>query len=190
LTIAAPATGRRQPDHLRIVGRATVHGRTIQRTAVPADERQQAFAYQHLVQADAFRVVRAGRGGTRMPIRVLAETPIRLVAADAPVRVQVAVPAAYQTFENIQFELVEPPPGITIGGVIVAPGRAGASFVLQATEKATPGLRGNLIVIMTGVRVTPAGTPDAARRRVPVAVLPAIEFEVPTRGGSAPEPVI
>jgi hypothetical protein len=58
----------------------------------------------------------------------------------------------------------------------------GAEFVLQAdAAKAKAGLRGNLIVTVSGERMpqpNQANQPAAARRRLPLATLPAIPFEI------------
>jgi hypothetical protein len=59
----------------------------------------------------------------------------------------------------------------------------GGQFVLQAdAAKVKPGLRGNLIVTVSGERV-PTGNQQAAaaRRRVPLGTLPAIAFEITSR---------
>jgi hypothetical protein len=88
-----------------------------------------------------------------------------------------------RAFENVQLELSEPPDGLTLRDVVV--GDAGAEFVLASDgEKAPAGLRGNLIVVVSGERVPPqrgnqpAAPAAAARRRIPIATLPAIPFEV------------
>ncbi len=88
-----------------------------------------------------------------------------------------------RALQNVQLELSEPPDGLSIRDVEVDGNRA--SFVITADAAAVkPGLRGNLIVAVSGERVpaqrgnqaAPAGA--AARRRVPVGVLPAIPFEI------------
>jgi hypothetical protein len=178
MTITAPAIATAAIERIHIEGRATIQGRTVAHTAEPADDRQQAFAYHHLVATDELRASVTGRGGTRVPLRVLTPVPVRIPAGGAA-RVQISLPAAFQAFENLQFELGEPPDGLTAGAAVEAPGRAGASFELRAGPKASVGLRGNLIVVMTGERIPPANAPgQAARRRVPIAVLPAVMYEV------------
>ncbi len=66
-TLSIPPGLRRGVFVLRLEGRATINGRAVERTAVPADDMMQAFAYHHLVPADALRVAiaprRARRGG-------------------------------------------------------------------------------------------------------------------------------
>jgi hypothetical protein len=145
------------------------------RTAVPAEEMMQAFAYRHLVSADDLRVSVTGRGGIRAPVRIAGPQPVRIPAGGAA-RVVVALPAAYLAFEKLEFELADPPEGLTIREVALRPG--GAEFLLQA-DPARPksGLRGNLIITISGERVPPGAAP-AARRRVVLGTLPALSFEV------------
>ncbi len=65
VTVTAPPVATSEPDRVRFEGRATINGKTISRDAVPADDRQQAFAYHHLVETDDLHVSVAARGGTR-----------------------------------------------------------------------------------------------------------------------------
>jgi hypothetical protein len=78
-----------------------------------------------------------------------------------------------------EFELSEPPEGISIGKVTLVNG--GVDLLLQAeTAKAKPGGKGNLIIKVTGERPGAAKGKDipAALRRIPLGALPAISFEV------------
>jgi hypothetical protein len=165
------------PVVIHVEGRAEIHGRTVVRTAAAAEDRTQAFVYHHLVPADDLRVSVFGRGGTRVPVRVLGTPPLKIPAGGS-VRVRAMLPAMYQAFEHIEFELSDSPDGITLGESSVRP--AMAEFVVRSDgAKAAAGLRGNLIVIVSGERIPPANAkPQAARRRVPIGVLPAIAFEV------------
>jgi hypothetical protein len=85
-----------------------------------------------------------------------------------------------RAFQNVELELSEPPDGISLRDVVV--GESSAEFVLEAdASKVTPGLRGNLILIVSGERVPPQRgnqPPPAARRRVPIGTLPAVPFEI------------
>jgi hypothetical protein len=94
-----------------------------------------------------------------------------------------AVLPAMRAFEKITLELSEPPEGVTLRDVSV--GGNEAEFVIDADRsKAAPGLRGNLIVVVSGERVPPqragqaAAPGPAARRRIPIGTLPAIPFEI------------
>jgi hypothetical protein len=99
------------------------------------------------------------------------------------VRVQVRIPPGYRTFEKVELELSEPPDGVSLKDLSL--GFDGASFVIQTdSSKVKTGLRGNLIVNVSGVRPPPANAPNAqrlaaaARQRVTIGTLPAIPFEI------------
>jgi hypothetical protein len=202
LTLTVGSNVSQQPISLQVEGRATIQGRTVVRQAVAADEMMQAFAYEHLVPADVLRVSVGGRGGTRMPLSVVSSQPVK-IPVGGTTRVEVALPPGYRTFENVQFELSEPPEGITLGepsldrtgGPVVGAafgGRFGGPFGAQPTlrgqfllradpAKVKPGLRGNLIVTVSGERPPNANQQaQQVRRRVPLATLPAITFEIVT----------
>jgi hypothetical protein len=179
VTLTVPPAASREPVTVGLEGRATVDGRSIARRAVPADDMMQAFAYHHLVPADGLRVSVLQRGAMRAMVRVLAPQPVR-IPVDGTARVRVAIPLP-RAFEKIEFELSEPPDGVTLRDLILSP--AGAEFVLQAdAARAKAGLRGNLIVIVSGERTVQPGQPNqppaAARRRLPLVTLPAIAFEI------------
>jgi len=157
----------------------------VARQAVPAEDMMQAFAYRHLVPTDDLRVAVIGRGGTRAPSSIVSSQPVRIPVGGAT-RVRVTLPPAYLTFEKIQFELSESPDGITLRDLSLNQGmlQAGAEFILEAdAAKARPGLRGNLIVTVSGERAPAANQQaPAARRRPPLGTLPAISFEIVAPG--------
>lgn len=167
----------RPPVTVSLRGRAIINGKEVVRRATPADDMMQAFAYRHLVQADDLRVALVARGGLRASLRILGPEHAALKPG-ASVPIKVALPPGYRAFDHLQFELSEPPEGITLGDVTVD--AAGATFVLRAEPaKARAGLKGNLIVTISGERVPPATQqPAPARRRVVLGTLPAIPFEV------------
>jgi hypothetical protein len=177
LTLTVPPAATNAPISVKLEGRATIAGQTVVRQALPADDMMQAFAYRHLVPADDLRVFVSGRGGTRVPARLATAQPVKIPAGGSA-QVRMTLPPAYATFEKIECQLSEPPEGLTLRDLVVV--QAGASFVLQAdAAKIKPGLRGNLIVTMSGERVPPANQPaPAARRRVVLGTLPAIAFEI------------
>jgi hypothetical protein len=179
MTLAAPpAPGTsKDPVGVSFEGRAVIEGRSVSHTAAPAEEMMQAFAYKHFVPADGTRVTVLARGAVRVPARVLVAQPVR-VPAGGRVSVRVSLPPAFRTFENVEFELSEPPEGISLRDLTIRDG--GAEFVLQAdAAKVKAGRRDNLIVNVTGERVPPANQKGATmRRRLPLATLPAIALEV------------
>ena len=180
LTLTVPSSAAGSHLNLRIEGRSPIQGRTLVRQAIPADDMMQAFAYHHLVPADELRLTVAMRGGTRVSSRLLSSEPVK-IPAGGRAQVRVAIPPGYNTFEKLRFELSDPPEGITLSDLTVT--QAETQFGLQAdANKINPGIRGNLIVAVSGERVAPANGPNAgARRRLPIGTLPAIAFEIVTR---------
>ncbi len=181
MTVNVPPMRPAGPFPISVEARATIQGKTIAHRAQAAEDMMQAFAYRHLVPADSLKLSVLARGGTRVPARVVSGETVKM-AAGGSARVQVALPAM-RAFQDVQLELSEPPEGLSIRDVEVD-GTA-AAFVVQADASAAkPGLRGNLIVTVSGERVPPqqgnqaAPAAAAARRRVPLGVLPAIPFEI------------
>lgn len=147
------------------------------RSAVPADDMMQAFAYRHLVPAQDLKVAVLKRGATRNPVRILIAQPVR-IPAGGTARVRVTMPAS-KFFDKVQFELSEPPDGITVRDA--SSDQTGTEITLQSdAAKVKPGLKGNLIVNVLGERAPAPGKTKAKmnRQRVPLGTLPAIPFEV------------
>ncbi len=177
LTLTAPATSTRNPATLALSGRAVAGGRELRHTAVPADDMMQAFAYHHLVRAKEWKAWLTTQGPAGPGIRLLSSAPVRIPAGgEATVRFGAGRGALANRFD---FELSDPPEGISLGTVTPGKGVVDLAIRCDAT-KAKPGLQGNLIV---QVYPAAAGTnaakakPQANRRRVPLATLPAIPFE-------------
>ncbi|MBK9140295.1 MAG: PPC domain-containing protein [Verrucomicrobia bacterium] len=66
LTLLVPASARPGLMDLSVAGRATIAGREVVRTAVPADDRMQAFFYRHLVPAQELKLAVSERGPRRV----------------------------------------------------------------------------------------------------------------------------
>jgi len=178
LTLNVPPMRPGGPFALGVEGRAAIQGKPVAHQALAAEEMMQAFAYRHLVPADSLKMTVLARGGTRMPARIVGSETAKMPAGGST-RVQVTLPPM-KNFENIELELSDPPDGLSLRDAAVS--ETGAEFVLEAdASKIKPGLRGNLIVTVSGERVPqqrgekPA---PAARRRVPLGALPAIPFEI------------
>ncbi len=177
LTLTAGRTREDAPVSLHLEGRAVIEGREVIRKAVPVEEMTQAFAYRHLVPAKALAVAVAGHYRFSPSVKILSKTPLR-IPASGTARLRISVPAP-ALVRRVDLELDDPPQGITIKDVVLVV--AGAEIVLQSdAAKVKPGLGGNLIV--TALAKLPAGRTKANaqrnRRRIPVATLPAIPFEV------------
>jgi hypothetical protein len=174
LTLTVPFDRPDEPARVSVVGHAEIDGQQVTRTAIPADDKMQAFAYRHLVPAQDLLVAVTSAGPARGAMRLIDDQVIQLPVGGSG-QVRFFAPAA-QFYNQVQFELDEAPEGITIGEV--ARGRQGISIQLTADEnRVQPGLKGNLIVEAFTER-----TFNNNRRRVHIAFLPAITFEtVPIR---------
>lgn len=179
LTLTMPMIRTPNPIPVKLEGRAVIQGREVVRQAAPADERTQAFLNRHLVPADTLSGFVSGRGrGMPAPMRILGPQRVR-IPVDGRARVRVGLPPALLAFEKMDFELSNPPEGLALEDISMTP--AGAEFTLTAdSSRAKPGLRGNLIITVSGERVPAANqlTPAARRPRVVMGSLPALAFEV------------
>lgn len=172
VTLAAPISASSEPISLSLVGRATIQGQEVTRSAAPADDMMQAFAYRHLVPAQELQVAVSGRSMGRAAGGMAGAAPVK-IPAGGTVSVRLAVPTS--TFAaRINLELNEPPEGISIKDVSSA--GFGTELVLQCdAAKVKPGLAGNLIVSVFA-QAKQAAKPN--RSRIPVTTLPAIPFQV------------
>jgi hypothetical protein len=182
LTLTVPPQPLREPLSLNVEGRAMIQGNEVRRTAVPAEDMMQAFAYRHLVTAKDLKVAIPRRGAFRAPARILDERALKiLIGETSRLQVQLQMPPN-NPFEKIIFELSEPPDGIEMGEVRQV--QDGSEIVIRCDgAKAKPGLRGNLIINIFGERQAPAARAGAAanRQRIPLGSLPAIPFEIVKR---------
>ncbi len=176
ITLTAPPVPLREPVALGLEGRATVGGKEVRRTAVPAEDMMQAFIYHHLLPMEDWK---ASVGGFRRfgpPVRLLETGTVKL-RPGAEAQVRFALPPG-PLLNQIRVELSEPPEGITLEKV--TPGPGGLSLLLGVDgEKAKPGLKGNLIVDAF-LELAPRSEDGKARpaRRIPIGALPAVPFEV------------
>jgi hypothetical protein len=180
VTLAIPPAAAKETIKFVLEGRAIVQGHEIVRVAAPADDRMQAFAYHHLVPAEELLVNTAVRGPNQEGLRILDGIPLK-IPSGGTLRVRLAMPA-FRTLQKIQFELSEPPEGITVSDSRLTD--QGAEFILQSdASKAKPGLKGNLIVNASGERTPQANATDKPapapkRQRLPLGILPALPFEI------------
>jgi len=160
-----------------LVGRAIIQGHKVVKAAVPADDMMQAFAYHHLVPVKVLKASTAGRGPNAAALKILNDLPLK-IPSGGTLRVRIEMPA-FRALEKIQFELSEPPEGISITDSFLT--SEGAEFVLRCdASKAKLGFAGNLIVSVSGERPPQAREkPVAARRqRTPLGILPALPLQI------------
>jgi len=178
VTLTAPPAALPEPVSLGLEGCAVVQGQALLHKAVPAEDMMQAFAYRHLVPARELEVAVLKRPNPRTTMTILSGTPARMPPGGTA-RIAVGLPAPRMA-ERAQFELSNPPEGVSIQNV--SPTRDGVEIVLQAdAAKAKPGLKGNLII--NGYVPRPAETNAAKAKvnnnqRMPLGALPAIPYEI------------
>ena len=172
LTVTAPRAAVTRPVAIQLTGQARIDGHEVHRTAVPAEDMEQAFAYHHLVAESAW-MVRVLGSGAGVPWRPVA-APVKLPSGGAA-SVQLFVPP--RLLSGVKMALDDPPEGISIQSVTLA--GDGVSVLLRAqADKAKPGLKGNLILQAFRETAAPAAGSQARRRQQPLGTLPAIPFEV------------
>jgi len=85
LTVKTTVTDTMPPVPLTVAGTAKVGDRTIARTAVPADDRMQAFLWRHLLPAVEFQAL-VYKGNRPPPLRVAPEPPAPKQPTTAPAK--------------------------------------------------------------------------------------------------------
>lgn len=170
LTLTAPPAASGKSYSIHLEGRASIGGRELRRTAVPAEDMMQAFAYHHLVPAQEWLATVIGPNRPRPPWRVDSGEMLRL-RAGGRASLRVAAPLGRVQGE-VRLALSDPPEGLAIDSV----SRAGNSLsvVLKAADKLAAGLQGNLIFDAYLERTGE----NKQVRRIPLGTLPAIPFEV------------
>ena len=188
VTLLVPPNPPDQHISLGVEGRAVVAGQEVVRTAVPADDMMQAFAYKHLVPAEDLKVVvwywskppaskspaaNTPRPPYQSPLKLLGDTPVK-IPAGGTVELRVTIPAREG---EIQVELSDPPEGITIDSV--SRFDKGVAILLRGdAERAKPGLQGNLIANASQQRTLTDGDGKTREYRSVLGTLPAMPFEV------------
>jgi hypothetical protein len=191
VTLTVPPEASPEPVALRLEGRARLAGRDVVRPVVPADERTQAFFYQHWVPAQELCVVVLDQGRPAPRLRLLSEVPVRIPAGGSA---KVTLGAPFPRWAaQFRLALEDPPAGLELVGT--RPGRSGMEVEFRAdAERLKPGLKGNLLLTAQAVRTQGTTNRPAAApaRRAPGMVLPAIPFEVvpavPARAGAETPP--
>ncbi len=174
-TLSAPRSSPQEIADLSIQGRAKIAGIEVTRTALPADEQMQAFAYKHLVVADALRVTVEDRPFTRRTARILTATPVK-IPAGGECLIEVGVPGG-PLVREVQVELSDPPEGIAIHKTETLSEGVVRIVLYSDRAKVKPSLSGNLVFSVFTQR-TPANGSQAGKVRVPLGTLPAVPFAV------------
>lgn len=171
LTIAVPPSSRDAIVPLTLVGAATIQGKAVGRTAIPADDMMQAFAYHHLVTAHEWLVDIEGRPGPTC--RVVSKVPVR-IPLGGTTTLRLAANNA-RGASNVIVELVDAPAGLSVKKSSVSGDQVEITLACDPA-KAKAGLSGNLIINAFSERATAAKAQRPARN--PLGSVPAIPFEV------------
>jgi hypothetical protein len=163
LTLTAPFESTPKPISLSMEGRPVV----------PAVDLMQAFFYRHLVPAQELQVAVLSRGPQRTGVRILSGLPVK-IPVGGTARVQLGIPAT-RFVDKLHLEIEAPPEGISIKSFATV--RDGTELVLQSSAKTRLGMKGNLIVNAFNSGAEPAKD-KTKTRRVTVATIPAIPFEI------------
>ena len=178
ITLTAPQKPSEQPVKLRLEGRAKINGQMVSRMVSPAEDMMQAFIYRHMVPSQELMVA-AGYNKRRSPtVELVGDERVR-IPAGGTATVRLKIP---QKPPNIRLELSEPPTGLTLQDVNIAPGIM--TFTLKADGSAVKaGLMDNLIVDFSTEKESnsPGNPGKPQKQRVYMGVLPAIPFEVVQR---------
>jgi hypothetical protein len=175
ISVSGPLRPLDGPLSLAIEGTAEVEGATVQRTAIPADDRMQAFLPRHLVPAQQLlaSVKPGGRNG-----QVWRQQPGKpiLIPRGGKTSVAFKTPTPPKGV-TVKFELSDPPDGFAMEDIQFT--AEGISFLITADENApAPGYEDNLIVNATLER--PAAKKGAPKKMdvVSLGVLPAIPIRI------------
>ena len=171
LTLTVPADTPARPLRLNVIGRAIISQREVIRAAVPADDLMQAFIYRHLVPAEELLACVLGPPQP-FTLGVLGAEFVK-IPVGGQARLPVNIPGS-TSWGEVELELSDPPPGISIESV------TGAIVFLSDAKTAQPGLKGNLIVNAYAMRDpdTMKGRGQRKKPRRLLTALPAIPFEV------------
>lgn len=177
ITLGVPSTSPKEPVSLKLEGRATIEGREVVQSVVPAEDMMQAFAYRHLVPSQELRVAVSGRDFGRRPVRILSDGPTRIPAGGVA-SVTLAVPAG-APLDRISLALSDPPEGIRIQKTTRS--ADGVEVFIQAdAAKVKPGQKGNLILTAAVKKPATAGNKPrpGKQKAMPQLSLPAVPFEI------------
>lgn len=177
-TLTAPSEANLQPVALSFIGEVNIDGRMTTREAIAVDDVMQAFIYRHLVPAESLLVAVTDATRGTSPMQVLTKGRVKIPLDDVA-RVSVDIPTRH-FFGEIQLELSDPPPGVSLTGA--EQDRGGIQLLVSADAgQATPGLAGNLIINVFAAKTeedTGKGKEQRKKRRILLSTLPAIPFEI------------
>ncbi len=175
MTLTVPQdAGNHLSSHLSLEGFATVDGKDIHRSGVPADDREQAFFYHHMVTTKELILTVNGR--RELPgWMVHSDRPLMLISGQM---VGVKFDMTSELAARVKFALSDPPEGITLDHV--SPFADGGVMLHLKVDgaKAKPGVRGNLLLTATVDRPGQMQAKAKTKSNTLATLLPAFSFEV------------
>jgi hypothetical protein len=184
LTLRVPNDPGRKIIPLVMTGAGkAADGSLIRAEAVPADDMMQAFAYHHLVPAEAWLAAIEPNRPNPPSWKIETPTPLKLVAgSDTTLRVR---SSGRPPFGQVQVTLGEPPDGVSVKSVTATDTLI---EIVIRTDEATAkvGAKGNLVFTATMQRDPPKNPPAAAPATTPGAKAPAPAAKTPAPGPAAP----
>ena len=182
IMLTAPVVPQYEPVTLKLEGRATIAGREVVRSAVPAQDMMQAFEYRHLVPSQELKVAVLGAftpKGAGASVKILNDVPMKIPAGGVATIKLGAPPKSAIT--RVRLELSEAPEGIVIKNI--SPSAEGLEIELGCdAAKLKPGRKGSLVVVAYPPQrpQSPGGKPQSkpAYKPSPIGILPPIPFEI------------
>jgi hypothetical protein len=177
MTLTVPQDAEsRSTSHLSFEGFATIGGKDVHRWSVPADDREQAFFYHHLVTTKDLLVTVNGQRRELPSWFAHSDHPLMLIAGQV---VGIKFDMTSDLAARVKLALSDPPEGITLDRV--TPFADGGITVHLKVDgvKAKAGMRGNLLLTASVERPSP---PQQAKNRprgnAITLLLPAFPFEI------------
>jgi len=142
MTLTASRDALTQPVSLQFAGSAKIGDKIISHPAVPCEDMMQAFLYRHLVPSQQLLAASINARWPALPIEPNGRSPVKIPAGGT-------AQVTYKTqnrpiYKQLKFELSQPPEGLTLQDVNVAPGSIVLKF--KADKNMKSGFTDNLIV--------------------------------------------
>lgn len=157
---------------LDLIATAELHGETITRRAIPADDITQAFITHHLVEADGLGAF-VMRNSRKLPSVGLDDFKPTTLSASEPAQVDLSVSKLPEVIPELIFELQDAPEGVSME---TKEDSNETSLHFTASETLEPGLEGNLLVGVYFEFIPKSRKGKGRARKVSLGVLPAIPY--------------
>jgi hypothetical protein len=172
MTLTVPLdSARNTSGHLSLAGFATIGGKDVRRLSIPADDREQAFFFHHLVTTRDVTFTVTGQQRQSFGWQAHADQHLTLLAGQI-VGLKFEMNSDFAS--HVKFALSDPPEGIMLDHVTPFADGGVTLHIKVDGVKAKAGLRGNLLVTAAVDRVNPTNKGKFTFTEM----LPAFPFEV------------